>query len=139
MSVSSEGGVRATGVPRRILLVEDADDLREVFGQVLEAAGHVVAAAANGEEALARMRASPAPDLIVLDMMMPKMDGWQFRKIQLSHPDFARIPVVVISAAEVVRRSALGAGAAAFLPKPIAPEDLLTAVSAIVGPPVKSV
>ena len=60
--------------------------------------GFVVATAANGREALERLRSGLCPAAIVLDLMMPVMDGWQFRQEQLDDPDLRKIPVVVVSA-----------------------------------------
>lgn len=87
----------------------------------------MVISAAHGGEALGALRAGPKPGLILLDLMMPIMDGWQFRAEQQKDPDIAGIPVLIISATgreDVV--SALGA--AQFLRKPINLEQLLAAV-----------
>jgi CheY-like chemotaxis protein len=112
-----------------VLIVEDSDDVRDLFGEVLSAAGWDAVAVHDGVEGLMYLRSKPAPALILLDMLMPDMDGWQFRRAQLSDPLLARIPVVVVSCMESVRNSAMGFGAISFLPKPVLPEDLLAAVS----------
>ncbi len=81
----------------RVLIVEDDVDIRETLHELLESAGYETSQAANGLEALAAARLEP-PDLIVLDLMMPVMDGWQFRSLQRSDPALASIPVIAISA-----------------------------------------
>ncbi|HSL21111.1 MAG TPA: response regulator [Vicinamibacterales bacterium] len=81
----------------RILIADDDADLRESLRLLLEIHGHSVDEARNGEEALRRLD-GPHPNVIVLDLMMPVMDGWQFRRAQLDNPMLAGIPVVVISA-----------------------------------------
>jgi CheY-like chemotaxis protein len=81
----------------RVLIVEDDADIRETLGELLEEAGYETDEAANGREALDAARRA-RPDLIVLDLMMPVMDGWQFRTAQKSDPALAEIPVIVISA-----------------------------------------
>ena len=83
---------------RRILVVEDDADSRMMVQMLLEREGYVVATAANGLEALASAR-QQRPDLIVLDLMMPLMDGRAFRAAQLADPDLASVPVVLTTAA----------------------------------------
>jgi CheY-like chemotaxis protein len=80
-----------------VLIVEDDVDIRETLGELLESAGYEIVRAANGLEALAAARRAP-PDLIVLDLMMPVMDGWQFRSAQRRDPALASVPVIAISA-----------------------------------------
>ncbi|MCW8195854.1 response regulator [Proteobacteria bacterium 005FR1] len=85
----------------RILIVEDEPDIRETLKDILELEGFSVTTAANGREALQRVEEIQRPCLILLDLMMPVMDGWQFLHIlkdERKHV-FATIPVVVISAA----------------------------------------
>src|SRR5438552_12038391 len=82
---------------RRILLAEDDDDISESVRGVLEDAGYAVETCRNGQEALKRLREDPA-DLVVLDLMMPVLDGWEFRAAQRADRSIAEIPVVVISA-----------------------------------------
>ena len=85
--------------------------------------------ARNGREAIEILEAGLRPCLILLDMLMPGMDGWQFRRAQQADGDLAKIPVVVVSGVKATRNSALQGGAVAFLPKPIRPEALLETVS----------
>jgi CheY-like chemotaxis protein len=119
------------GLNRRILVVEDDGDSREVFCEVLRNAGFACVSARNGREALASLRGAHAPDLILLDMFMPRMDGWQFRREQLADAALARIPVIVVSGARATRRSAIGFGAVGFLEKPVRPAELLNAVGKV--------
>jgi two-component system chemotaxis response regulator CheY len=83
----------------RVLVVEDDLDIRESLMEILEDHGYEPIGAGNGLEALDRLREpGPQPCLILLDLMLPKMDGKAFRQQQLLSPEFADIPVVVISA-----------------------------------------
>lgn len=85
--------------PINVLIVDDERDIRETLGELLLDEGFVVEAAWNGETALARLGAGFRPDVIILDLMMPVMDGQTFRALQRSHAALARIPVVGLSAA----------------------------------------
>ena len=112
---------------RHVLIVEDDADLLETFLLVLEGAGHVATGAGNGQEALDKLRGGLRPDLILLDLMMPVMNGWQFREEQLKDPALASIPVVVVSAAGPISETHT-LHPAAFLPKPVDLEALLEIV-----------
>lgn len=81
-----------------VLVVEDDPDIRDVLMEALDQAGFTVRSAANGAEALADLRAGHLPGVILLDLMMPVMDGWQFRAEQLKDTRLAGIPTMVISA-----------------------------------------
>ena len=118
-----------------ILIVEDDDDIREALTQILELEGYVVREAANGREALDIIAAQPAPSLILLDLMMPVMDGWQFRTEQMKDPSLSKVPVVVISADASVHEKVASFGAASVLPKPISLDRLLSAVQTLYPPP----
>jgi CheY-like chemotaxis protein len=111
-----------------VLVVEDDYDVRDALVPILEYDGHRVASAANGREALEQLRTSPAPSLILLDLMMPVMDGAEFRAEQLRDPALASIPVVVVSADPAVREKAKRLGAAGFVEKPIDIDMLLEQV-----------
>jgi CheY-like chemotaxis protein len=110
---------------KNILIVEDDAATRDALTMVLTDEGYSVRAAANGREAIDLLRGGAAPDLIILDLMMPVMDGWQFRSEQQRHPDLTRIPVVVLSADGTVRDKAASLGAVGCLQKPIEVDDLL--------------
>ncbi len=119
---------------RSILVVEDDPLTREAMASILGSAGHKVRGAAEGEEALAVLRQGPLPDLIVLDLLMPGMDGWHFRREQLREPALAALPVIVCSGTGDADLHAAALGAAAFLDKPIDPDRLLETIDCILGP-----
>jgi CheY-like chemotaxis protein len=77
--------------------VDDDADIRETLQIVLELQGHQVMLAANGKHALAELAREPLPCLILLDLMMPEMNGWEFMTAQRADPRLAHIPVVVLS------------------------------------------
>jgi CheY-like chemotaxis protein len=111
---------------RRVLIVEDDDEIRESLADVLEDQGYSVAATANGVEALEALRAGgPRPCLIFLDLMMPLMDGRGFRDDQLRDDELAAIPVVVISAFRDVAADASALSADAWLKKPLRLADVV--------------
>ena len=107
----------------RVLIVEDDLEIRDALAQVLEIEGHEVWCAPNGCAGLLEARLHH-PDVILLDLMMPVMDGWRFRSEQKLDPSIAAIPVVVVSA--LGARSDIDA--VAFLPKPCDVIDLLAVV-----------
>jgi CheY-like chemotaxis protein len=81
-----------------ILVVEDDEDAREALVALLQMKGYHAVPAGNGREALDYLDQAPAPDLIILDLWMPVMDGWQFRSEQTRNPRIAHIPVIVVTA-----------------------------------------
>jgi two-component system response regulator MprA len=82
-----------------VLVVDDDPHIREVIVELLEDEGYAVIQAANGSEALHMLKEQAAlPSLILLDLMMPRMNGWEFREAQRQTPALADIPVVTISA-----------------------------------------
>jgi CheY-like chemotaxis protein len=111
-----------------VLIVEDDRDIRRAFAQTLEEEGFSAAQARHGREALELLRSSLVPSVILLDLMMPVMDGWQFRIEQRRDPKIAEIPVVVISADASVQERLENMGVAGFLKKPVAFDDLLEMV-----------
>jgi len=119
-----------SGVSRRILLVEDDVDLCEALGETLEDHGHTVVYATDGEVALRQAREF-RPDVVVLDLMMPRVDGWQFRVAQRSDPALAATPIVVISASN--SPTALAVDADMYLRKPLDPEALLEAIEGVIN------
>jgi len=114
-----------------VLIVEDEESTREMLGMFLETEGYVIAGASNGEEALAYLRQQTRPNLILLDLMMPVMDGWRFRRIQREDPTIASIPVVIVSAAGDVGQTAVALSAAGYLEKPVEPKHLLATIRRI--------
>jgi CheY-like chemotaxis protein len=111
-----------------ILLIEDDAGVRDVLTDILRDEGYAVAAAKNGREALGYLESNPAPRLIMLDLMMPVMDGQAFRAEQLKIPTFAVIPTVVLSAARNGKETAEALGAQGYLQKPIDLEALLAVI-----------
>jgi CheY-like chemotaxis protein len=112
---------------RRVLIVDDDPDVREILTLALEGEQYSVREAANGHEALsvlARWRA----DLIVLDLMMPEMDGRSFLTEQHRIRDYADIPVLIVSALHDLPRQTSGLDALAVYEKPVLLDDFLTAV-----------
>jgi CheY-like chemotaxis protein len=107
-----------------ILIVEDDLDIREVMRMILEASGYQVFEAGDGAEALVVARAR-RPGIILLDLMMPGMDGFQFRELQLQDPAIASIPVVIVSGGGAVPQKAAELGAAGYLVKPTDVQRLL--------------
>jgi len=117
--------------PERIMLVEDDPSERETLEEVLREHGYLVTTAENGRQALELLRTSVPSDLIVLDLRMPVMDGWEFRAAQRGDPDLRAIPVVAVSADEGAKAAAIDAQA--FLRKPVTIEALLDAVGRILA------
>ena len=101
----------------RVLVVDDERGIAEALGDALSDEGYEVRLAGNGHEALSVL-AGWRPGVILLDLMMPTMDGWAFRAEQLRRPDVADVPVVVVSARRDITQEAERLGAAGVLPKP---------------------
>jgi len=115
------------GEPARIMVVEDDSDLREALAALLDDAGYDVATAAHGREALGELSSLRRPSLVLLDMMMPVLDGWGFMAACKRDPALSSIPVVVVSAGS----SALfdsAPGACAYLSKPLDRTKLLQTI-----------
>ena len=113
----------------RVLVVDDDPDLRALLALAFTDEGYEVRAAPDGRAAL-EILGDWQPRIIVLDLMMPELDGWGFRNALLGMPEAAEVPLVVLSAVHTNRELN---GAAAFLPKPFNLEQLLTTVSDILG------
>ena len=111
-----------------ILVVEDEVDIRSMVGMALRIAGFRVAEAANGREALTRLREDTPLGLILLDLRMPIMNGWEFREEQLRDVALSTIPVVVMSGDGNVAAIAEAINAGDYLTKPIALGRLLATV-----------
>ncbi len=111
-----------------VLVVDDDEAIRETIKEVLQEQGFSVATARNGAEALAWLRASTAPALILLDLSMPMMDGQTFRQEQRKDPLLAPIPVIAISAAAGLAEKVRPMQIDGYLRKPMALDDLISTV-----------
>ncbi len=110
----------SAGLSRRVLVVDDDDDIRESLMDFLEEHGFEVVGARDGVDALGKLTSlDPPPCLIILDLMMPNMDGRTFREKQMERAGLADIPVVVISAYRDVEHNARDLQVANWLPKPL--------------------
>jgi two-component system, chemotaxis family, chemotaxis protein CheY len=103
----------------RILIVEDDLDFREHISALIRARGHEVEVAADGEEALLLLHVGEPPSLILLDLMMPEMDGWTFRARMLRDAKLADIPVAVLSGVSRVGNEAQKLHIDHYLGKPV--------------------
>jgi CheY-like chemotaxis protein len=117
-----------------ILVVDDSEDNRDLYTQILVAQGFGVHTAASAEEALDRA-AAVGPALILLDLSMPGVDGWEAARRLRSSPATAATPIVALSAHTTgeARARALRAGCDDYLPKPTLPADLLAVVRRLLG------
>jgi DNA-binding response OmpR family regulator len=113
---------------RRILIVEDDEDLAPILAEALSDEGYRVETARNGLEGL-RLAERELPDLIILDLMMPVMDGWQFREEQLKTPALASIPVLLTTADGHAVEKAKKLHTDGCLPKPLSLGRLLAEVA----------
>ena len=114
----------------RIFLVDDDPDVRNALALVLRTAGYEILTAGDGQEALDALQGmAPPPCLILLDLMVPVMDGFELRVRQIEHRDLADIPVIVFSGGGDVERKARTLGVAAVLTKPVDTEALLEQVA----------
>ncbi|MCL6649377.1 MAG: response regulator [Chloroflexi bacterium] len=118
------------GGKRRILVVEDDPTVCLVLRDALEDEGYTIRVARNGTQALAALE-EWQPDVIVLDLLLPAVNGREFRTQQLVHPEHARVPVVLLSAVQDLPVEAARLGAAAALAKPFDLDELLATVRAV--------
>lgn len=118
----------------KILIAEDERDIRDLVAFTLRFAGYEVFAAANGEEAV-EMAPTVNPDLILMDVRMPRMTGYEACKVMKANPVLKDIPVVFLTARgqETEIQQGLDAGAEEYLLKPFAPDQLTTRVKAILA------
>ena len=120
----------AGGAPRRTILVVDDDPLiRDAVRELLSDNGYDVVVAEDGLDALERLASMPPPSLILLDLRMPRMDGWQFLAERPSGTS-SRVPVVLLSGMTFIRDAP---GVVDFLAKPIRPDKLLDVVGRFCG------
>jgi CheY-like chemotaxis protein len=127
--------VTAPATTTPILVIEDNAFTRNIMTTVLECEGYPVVAAADGREALEQMRDGQPPALILLDLMMPTMNGWEFRQLQRQEPRLEAVPVVVVSAVADLEHNAASVEAAAYLQKPYEIDTLLDLVRRLLEKP----
>lgn len=113
-----------------VFVVDDDPDIRDVLSDVLSLQGYEVLAAADGAEALERLREQKERCcLILLDLMMPGMNGWEFRKKQSEDPALRSIPVLLLTGARGAAKAGEDLNAVGVLEKPVTAEDLFAAVA----------
>jgi two-component system, cell cycle response regulator DivK len=120
---------------RRVLLVEDYPDVREMYTEYLQSCGFDVVEAANGIEALQRALAV-APDIILMDLSLPVMDGWEATRRLKANQRTAGIPVVALTSHALagISEGAKRAGCDGFVTKPCLPEDIVKEIRKVLDP-----
>ncbi len=112
-------------IVHEVLVVEDDPDMREGLAFLITHWGHAVVTAANGREALERLdQMAGPPCMIILDLMMPEMDGWELRRSLLERPAFANVPVLLVSGVADLDEAARALSAVDYLRKPVDIEKL---------------
>jgi DNA-binding response OmpR family regulator len=112
---------------RRVFVIDDDASIQGFLVDALVDDGYVVRTATNGRDALAMLR-EWRPDLILLDLMLPEMSGWEFRANQLTQPDVANVPVIVLSAMRDPTPKVPGLAPARVVPKPFDLDELLATI-----------
>jgi two-component system, chemotaxis family, chemotaxis protein CheY len=119
---------------RGVLVIDDDSDIRSVVRELLTDEGYQVRTAVNGRDALSTL-SSWQPDVILLDLMMPIMDGWTFLANQQSSQQLRRIPVIVMSASHTLTRGDEQLAVADVVAKPFEIDTVLTKVATLAGRP----
>jgi two-component system chemotaxis response regulator CheY len=119
--------------PSNVLVIDDDPDALESMVKILGGAGYVVSTATGGHEALTMLSRFPRPDLILLDIMMPDVDGVAFRWEQLAHPSIGEVPVILVSASDDCVRLAGQLRVQGTIAKPFRAEDLLREVERVLA------
>jgi CheY-like chemotaxis protein len=111
-----------------LLVVDDDEPTREALQEILEREGHRVVTASNGAEAIARMRQTPQPELVIMDLMMPVMDGWDLAALLRAEPAFADPPMIIVTAfgERALQRAPV---ATAYLSKPLKADRVIQEVA----------
>src|SRR5881394_2478852 len=126
MTPEQQPAAASEAINKTILLIEDDRDICEIVSQVLDEEGYETVTVPNGAEGLRRLRSTAKrPFLIVLDLMLPVMDAWQFRSEQAGDAQIADIPVAIFSANPKIAQHAVSLGAAAMIRKPPNLEEFL--------------
>jgi CheY-like chemotaxis protein len=118
------------GTQPLVMLVDDDPELRQSMVDLLEDEGYRTVTAASGREALMLLRTHELPNLILLDLMMPDLNGWQFCEMQQRDPSLAGIPVLVVTAARTLAQTPAGVD---VLLKPFSLEEVLEKVQRLTG------
>ena len=113
----------------KVLVVDDDYAVLDAVKDILEDEGHEVFLAANGLEALKQLRRGIQPCIILLDLMMPVMNGWEFREEQLQDGALARIPTIIVTAHTRAEEAAEELKAVSCIQKPVQPDTLLEAIA----------
>ncbi len=134
---STTRGEVVLGAPRKplILVIEDHELARRALATLLSTMGYEVVEAANGREALVTLATEARPDVILLDLVMPIMDGWEFMKRQRRDWRLCTIPTIVISGVPSHDPRCLEMPIVRLLPKPYSVEQLMAAIEAECSPP----
>jgi CheY-like chemotaxis protein len=120
--------------PGWILVVDDDEDIRDVVSLILQGCGYQTVGAFDGQDALDKLRGSAgAPAVILLDLMMPRLSGFEFATAIRTRPELQRVPIVLLSGDTRSRETAASLRAAACLAKPVDLNDLLTTVRRFVS------
>lgn len=121
---------------RTVLLIEDNEDSRIILTAFLTSSGYLVTEATNGEAGIAKARAD-RPDLILMDVSIPIIDGWEATRILKHDPDTAKIPIVALTvhALPSDREKAMEVGCDDYISKPVEPRAVLAAVQHWIGSP----
>lgn len=134
MSADSRADARTEGRKARILVVEDHEENSRLVVKILAKAGYDFEVATNAREALVRLPEAPA-DLVLMDMSLPGMDGFEATRLLKGHPRLARIPVVALTAHAMAehREKASRAGCDAYIAKPFRSSELLEVIARLLS------
>jgi CheY-like chemotaxis protein len=120
--------------PVRVMIVEDSTDYRNLLGRLIRKEGYEVSMAGHGGEALDQLETeSVLPSLILLDLMMPFMDGFEFRERQLQNPRTANIPVILLTAHGNLEADPVRLRIQHWLRKPVEKAQLVSLVKSVLG------
>lgn len=123
---------QASVARKRLLVIDDCAHARNLLQIVLGVEGYDVEACADGSAALERLESDPLPDLLLVDLVMPGMSGWDFLRRRKKDPRLSAIPVVIFSGLGQSQEEAAALGAAASLAKPIDADDLIDTLLEVV-------
>ena len=119
---------------KTVLLVEDNEDNRIVYATILQHFGYVVMEALNGEEGIAKAR-NERPDLILMDISIPVIDGWEATQVLKRDPETRGIPIIALTAHALAsdREKAMEVGCDSYLAKPCEPKAVVSEVEKFIG------